>query len=278
MPTTEERQRTITVVSVIVTRDRAGHGVRGASTRAPSAPGSARRSARRAGSTPRWRSRASRAATTSSWPPSAAATTRSRWNPCREIHYVVNPDGSPPDWEALVEDGIDEVEDRTGLAFRYDGTTDDRGFDDRFAPNGEPLPVLIGWADDEEVPDLEGDVAGIGGATYAEAGGRRAYVTGMVVLDVDTYDSSPPSRTPTPSSSRCCCTSSATWSASRTSTTAARSCTPTASPAPPTAPATSTAWPASAPAAAGDRQVTEGAGSGVVLLDDTVAHLPVVRR
>ncbi len=110
------------------------------------------------------------------------------WNPCREIHYVVNPEGSPPGYEDLVRDGIDEVEDRTGLAFRYDGTTEDRNFDDRFAPGGDPLPVLIGWADRDEVPDLEGDVAGIGGATYAEVGGRRTYVTGMVVLDVETYD------------------------------------------------------------------------------------------
>lgn len=107
------------------------------------------------------------------------------WNPCREIHYVVNPAGSPPNHETLVRDAIEEVEARTGLAFRYDGTTADRNFDDRFTPGGDPLPVLIGWADSEEVPDLEGDVAGIGGATYAEVGGRRTYVTGMVVLDVD---------------------------------------------------------------------------------------------
>ena len=110
------------------------------------------------------------------------------WNPCREIDYVVNPDGSPPDWKGLVDRGIQEVEKRTGLAFDYGGTTDERSFEDRFAPNGDPLPVLIGWADSEEVPELEGDVAGIGGATYAETTGRRTYVTGMVVLDVETYD------------------------------------------------------------------------------------------
>jgi len=110
------------------------------------------------------------------------------WNPCREIHYEINPQGSPPGWEQLVDDGVHEVEARTGLAFRYDGTTESRNFEDRFAPDGDPMPVLIGWADDEEVPELDGDVAGIGGATYAEVGGRRAYVTGMVVLDVETYD------------------------------------------------------------------------------------------
>lgn len=110
------------------------------------------------------------------------------WSPCRKIHYVVNPDGSPPEWQTLVQDSIAEVEDRTGLAFHYDGTTEERNFQDRFAPNGDALPVLIGWADEEEVPGLEGDVAGIGGATYRELGRRRAYVTGMVVFDVDTYD------------------------------------------------------------------------------------------
>lgn len=111
-----------------------------------------------------------------------------RWNPCREIHYVVNPQGSPPDYETLVERAIAEVEEHTGLAFEYVGTTEERNFDDRFAADGDPQPVLIGWADAEEVPELEGDVAGIGGATYAEANGRRTYVTGMVVLDVDAYD------------------------------------------------------------------------------------------
>lgn len=111
-----------------------------------------------------------------------------RWNPCREIHYVVNPQGSPPGYLQLIQDGIAEVEEHTGLAFAYDGTTEDRDFDDRFAADGDPEPVLIGWADSDEVPDLAGDVAGIGGATYAEGGGRRSYVTGMVVLDTETYD------------------------------------------------------------------------------------------
>lgn len=110
------------------------------------------------------------------------------WSPCREIRYEVNPDGAPSDWEDLVEGGIEQIETRTGLEFSYVGTTDERDFTDRFDANGGPLPVLIGWADEEEVPDLEEDVAGLGGATYVEMGGRRGYVTGMVVLDAETYD------------------------------------------------------------------------------------------
>ena len=236
MPTTEERQRTITVVSVIVT----AIAITAFVAFDPGTLGTRIREA--IGAEGRIHPEVQEQGIPGGHYEFLATQRGSddpvRWNPCREIHYAVNPEGSPPDWKTLVEDGVDEVEARTGLAFRFDGTTDDRGFEDRFAANGDPLPVLIGWADDEEVPDLEGDVAGIGGATYAELGGRRAYVTGMVVLDVETYDRLAARRTPTPSSSRCCCTSSATWSGSPTSTTAARSCTPTASPAPPTAPAT----------------------------------------
>ena len=31
------------------------------------------------------------------------------WDPCEEIRYAVNPEGAPPGWEALIEDGIDEI-------------------------------------------------------------------------------------------------------------------------------------------------------------------------
>ncbi len=186
MPTTEERQRTITVVSVVVTAIALtafvafGPGALG--TRIREAIGAEGRIH------PEVQEQGIPGGHFEFLAKQPGSNDPVRWNPCREIHYAVNPEGSPPDWKAMVEDGFDEVEARTGLAFRFDGTTDDRGFEDRFAPNGDPLPVLIGWADDDEVPDLEGDVAGIGGATYAERGGRRAYVTGMVVLDVETYD------------------------------------------------------------------------------------------
>jgi len=186
VPTTEERQRTITVISVIVT----AVAITAFVAFDPGTLGTRIREA--IGAEGRIHPEVQEKGTPGGHHDFLATQRGSdepvRWNPCREIHYVVNPDGSPPDWKALVEDGVAEVEDRTGLAFRFDGTTDDRGFEDRFAANGEPLPVLIGWADDEEVPDLDGDVAGIGGATYAELGGRRSYVTGMVVLDVETYD------------------------------------------------------------------------------------------
>jgi predicted Zn-dependent protease len=51
-----------------------------------------------------------------------------------------------------------------------------------------PEPVLIGWADEDEVGDLADDVAGVGGPTMVEIGRLRTYVTGSVVLDRDTTD------------------------------------------------------------------------------------------
>ena len=110
------------------------------------------------------------------------------FSPCEPIHYVVNADNAPSDWEEQVESAIREVGDRTGLMFEYDGATDDRNFDDRLKSNTRPEPVLIGWADEDEVGDLADDVAGIGGPTMVSLGRLTAYVTGSVVLDSDTTD------------------------------------------------------------------------------------------
>ena len=48
--------------------------------------------------------------------------------------------------------------------------------------------MLIAWANSDEVPDLEGSTAGIGGSTPARVRQRVQFVTGMVVLDTDAYD------------------------------------------------------------------------------------------
>lgn len=110
------------------------------------------------------------------------------FNPCQPIRYVVNPQHAPDDWQEHVDAAISEVGTRTGLEFEDDGTTDDRSFADRLDPRGRAEPVIIGWADEDEVEDLADDVAGIGGPTMIEIGRLRAYVTGSVVLDSDTTD------------------------------------------------------------------------------------------
>ena len=110
------------------------------------------------------------------------------WNPCRPIEYVVNPEGAPNDWEELVEESVAEISGASGFRFDDLGTTDDRDFQRHLDGLGRPSPVLIGWADDEEVPRLGGDVAGLGGSTYLEQAQRRTYITGSVVLDRELYD------------------------------------------------------------------------------------------
>lgn len=110
------------------------------------------------------------------------------WDPCRPIRYVVNPDGAPQGWESLVADGIAAVADASGLEFVAEGTTDDRDFDDRDPRGFRPDPVLIGWADEAEVTDLEGDVAGLGGAVSVQTGIRWRFTTGSLVLDTEAFE------------------------------------------------------------------------------------------
>jgi hypothetical protein len=110
------------------------------------------------------------------------------FSPCRVIPYVVNPEQAPDDWQRYVEEAVGEVSQRTGLRFDDRGTTEDRDFDDRGTGGGDPEPVLIGWADEDEVGELADDVAGLGGPTMAQLGNHRAYVTGSVILDSDTTD------------------------------------------------------------------------------------------
>lgn len=110
------------------------------------------------------------------------------WNPCEQIHYVVNPEGAPPDPERLVAQAVAEIAGASGLRFSYDGSTDDRSFADRSGILGGSPPVLIGWATPQEVPELAGDVAGVGGAeAMGTSPGHLSYVTGMVALDRDGF-------------------------------------------------------------------------------------------
>lgn len=108
------------------------------------------------------------------------------WNPCAPIRYVVNPACAPAGWERLVDVSIDTVSEAAGLRFEYGGTTDDRDFSERVGFRGAE-PVLIGWAEADEVPDLADEVAGLGGPVTRTNRGVSRYVSGMVVLDQDSF-------------------------------------------------------------------------------------------
>ena len=110
------------------------------------------------------------------------------WSPCDPIEYVVNPDGAPDEWEDLLRSSVTAISKATGLVFSYEGTTDDRDFEGRFGPGGSARPVLVGWADADEVDGLDGDVAGLAGPMSRSDGIFEKYVTGRVVLDREAFD------------------------------------------------------------------------------------------
>ncbi|MCW2795515.1 MAG: hypothetical protein JWM79_1012 [Nocardioides sp.] len=121
------------------------------------------------------------------------------WNPCESIPYVVNPDGAPDGWQALVDASTADLEKATGFKFQDNGTTDDRDFQNRTGMFGKPEPVLIGWATEDEVPELAGDVAGLGGSAAIESRpGHLSYVTGMVALDRGLFQELDAAGDPTP--------------------------------------------------------------------------------
>jgi hypothetical protein len=111
------------------------------------------------------------------------------YDPCRPVHYVLNPAGAPPSTGPLVHAAVARIAEVTGLRFVDDGLSDERVVTDR--PIHQPerygdrwAPVLIGWATDQEEPALAGDVVGQAGSAAVSLGdGPRVYVTGTVVLD-----------------------------------------------------------------------------------------------
>ena len=113
------------------------------------------------------------------------------YDPCRPIHVVYNPQDEPRDGEALVREAVDLIGQATGLEFVYDGTTTDRP---RWSGPNRPQglrgadPVLVAFADSEEVPELAGRVAGVGGSVQVtDQFGKARYVTGQVTLDSDAF-------------------------------------------------------------------------------------------
>ncbi len=115
------------------------------------------------------------------------------YDPCRPIEYQVNPDGAPADWKELVDTAVSHTEWATGLRFEDLGTTRDRPFNplQRGSFSGTERPVVIGFADAEELGALQGDVAGLGGSLAVRGSlGRDYFVTGSIALDTDVFDES----------------------------------------------------------------------------------------
>lgn len=112
------------------------------------------------------------------------------YDPCSVIEVAINPDGAPEEHREMVETAIQRTSDASGLEFELVGTTQDRDINDMSISD----PVLVMWADEDEVPELAGNVAGVGGSyRLGPEQGPLYYVTGFVVLDADDFDSIPSS-------------------------------------------------------------------------------------
>lgn len=114
-----------------------------------------------------------------------------RFDPCRPIHWVLNPDGMPAGGEQLLRESLAEISAATGLAFVDDGLTAERVDDDR-----EPVqpqrygerwaPVLVDWVDNAEVAYPDEEVFGVASRTVVTPSGTpdsARYVTGWVGLN-----------------------------------------------------------------------------------------------
>lgn len=105
----------------------------------------------------------------------------------------MNPEGAPEGSIELVMSAIKVIEGATGLRFDYQGTTAARPqWEAETVPVilGKPRasPVLVSWATEDEVEQLAGNVAGVGGSVaLAGSDGVRRYVTGGITLDREAF-------------------------------------------------------------------------------------------
>ncbi|KGM13310.1 peptidase [Cellulomonas bogoriensis 69B4 = DSM 16987] len=114
------------------------------------------------------------------------------YDPCRPVEYVVRPDRAPRSGQSLIDDAVQVVAEASGLVLVQVGETDepplmDRPLiqPDRYGPGW--APVLIAWSGPDEVSELEGQVAGVGGsAAVPGADGSGLWLAaGRVALDAE---------------------------------------------------------------------------------------------
>lgn len=105
------------------------------------------------------------------------------FSPCGTVEVSVNPDRAPDGYTELVEGSLQRLTAATGLQLQLVGETGDTWSQTARLPGD---PVVVGWADSADVPELAGDRAGMGGALVMT--GRDGWswaASGQVVLDAE---------------------------------------------------------------------------------------------
>ena len=113
-----------------------------------------------------------------------------RWNPCAVIRWAYNPSGQGYAALADVQRAFAKISGASGLKFRYTGATTWRFLgtvSDPAFPEST-ADIVVGWADDSELPRLAGSVVGVGGGSGRGVSGadvRWRMNRGYLTLDRD---------------------------------------------------------------------------------------------
>jgi hypothetical protein len=120
-----------------------------------------------------------------------------RWDPCRPIELVIDPDGTPPGVAEDLAAAVDDVADVSGLELRIGAEVDERPSGDRAAYQPERYgerwaPVLIAAAGPGErgLPLRSTDRA-IAAPVAVGRQGAQVFVSGQIVLNRDRDDVTP---------------------------------------------------------------------------------------
>jgi len=114
-----------------------------------------------------------------------------RYDPCRPVRFVVNPENAPSDYLAIIDDVLGAASAASGLQLELVDTTTEPPTVDR-APYRPDLygsddwaPILIAWTDETVIPELAGAVGGIGGSTWISSDDSDDgwYVSGTLYVD-----------------------------------------------------------------------------------------------
>jgi hypothetical protein len=112
------------------------------------------------------------------------------WSSCKPIHIVVNKAAAPARADQMLREALDRVTELSGLKFVVDGETDETPSPSRPTESRNPLkgryaPALVAWTTPDVIPELAGDVAGVGGPREAPYSypDERHFVSGIVYLD-----------------------------------------------------------------------------------------------
>ena len=122
-----------------------------------------------------------------------------RWNPCAPIHYVVNASKAPPGSIEDVHEAVRRISQATGIAFSYDGLSDEEpsAFRDPFLPERYGrrwAPVLIGWVDPDDsdisFESADGIASAVASPLYPNGAPSDVFVSGWVAMNQE--DPNPP--------------------------------------------------------------------------------------